>query len=102
MKVFVVSCMLLSVALAQAVPSGQQPSTFLQECFDKDSISCVQTTVRELFQNISFFFLLISFSSTKKNLIKCSVVFVLLEIVEKMKTWITSACQKLNIKTLCE
>lgn len=44
MKVFIVSCMFLSVALAQAVPTSQ-PSAFLQECFEKDSISCVQSTV---------------------------------------------------------
>ncbi|XP_031624951.1 glycine, alanine and asparagine-rich protein-like [Contarinia nasturtii] len=60
MKVFIVSCMLMSVALAQAVPSGQQPSTFLQECFDKDSISCVQTTIyrraREFFDQPSIKF----------------------------------------------
>lgn len=52
MKVFIVSCMLLSVALAQAVPSSQ-PSAFLQECFEKDSISCVQSTVLLL---LLFFF----------------------------------------------
>lgn len=63
MKVFIVSCMFLSVALAQAVPSSQ-PSAFLQECFDKDSISCVQTTVREHFSIlfISHFFLSNEFS----------------------------------------
>jgi len=59
MKVFIVSCMLLSVAFAQAVPSSQ-PSTFLQECFDKDSISCVQTTIyrraREFFDQPSIKF----------------------------------------------
>lgn len=44
MKVFVVACALLSVAVAQTVPSGEQ--TILQECFEKDSISCVQQTVR--------------------------------------------------------
>lgn len=48
MKVFIVSCVFLSVAFAQAVPSSQ-PTAFLQECFDKDSISCVQTTVRDNF-----------------------------------------------------
>lgn len=53
MKVFIVSCMLLSVALAQAVPTSQ-PSAFLQECFEKDSISCVQSTVLLL---LPFFYL---------------------------------------------
>jgi len=59
MKVFIVSCMLLSVAFAEAIPSTQ-PSTFLQECFDSDSISCVQNTIyrraREFFdqQKINF------------------------------------------------
>lgn len=43
MKVFIVSCVLLSVAFAQNVPTSQ-PS-MLQDCFDKDSIACVQTTV---------------------------------------------------------
>lgn len=56
MKVFIVSCMLISVAFAQSVPNSQ-PSAFLQECFDKDSISCVQTTVRlKLFHHFFFFF----------------------------------------------
>jgi len=57
--VFIVSCVLLSVAFAQTVPSSEQ--TILQECFDKDSIACVQTTVyrraREFFDqpNIKLF-----------------------------------------------
>lgn len=45
MKVFIVSCVLLSVALAQAIPSGGEPS-MLKDCFEQDSISCVQSTVR--------------------------------------------------------
>lgn len=45
MKVFVVACALLSVAFAQTVPSTEQ--TILHECFEKDSISCVQQTVTE-------------------------------------------------------
>lgn len=44
MKVFIVSCVLLSVAFAENL-SSNQPS-LLQDCFDKDSISCVQNTVR--------------------------------------------------------
>lgn len=43
MKVFVVACALLSVAFAQTVPSTEQ--TILHECFEKDSIACVQQTV---------------------------------------------------------
>lgn len=45
MKVFVVACALLSVAIAQTVPSTEQ--TILHECFEKDSISCVQQTVTD-------------------------------------------------------
>lgn len=46
MKVFIVSCLLLSVAFAeQAVPA--EKSAF-SECFDKDSISCVQLAVRSI------------------------------------------------------
>lgn len=41
MKVFIVACALISVAVAQTV---EQP--LLKECFEKDSISCVQQTVR--------------------------------------------------------
>lgn len=61
MKVFIVACVLFSVAFAQE--QANEPSTFLKECFDKDSISCVQMTVRPqqfvyLFLNwIIFFFL---------------------------------------------
>lgn len=44
MKVFVVACVLFSVAFAHTVPSAEQP--ILQECFEKDSIACVQQTVR--------------------------------------------------------
>lgn len=44
MKVFVVTCALLSVAFASTVPSTEQ--TILHDCFEKDSISCVQNTVR--------------------------------------------------------
>lgn len=54
MKVFIVACALLSVAIAQTVPSGEQP--ILQECFEKDSISCVQQTVR-IKTNFNTFFL---------------------------------------------
>jgi len=54
MKVFIVSCVLLSVAFAQQAPTEQ---TILQECFEKDSISCVQSTVyrraREFFDQPS-------------------------------------------------
>lgn len=46
MKVFVVVCALLSVAVAHTVPTGEQP--ILQGCFEKDSISCVQQMVRIL------------------------------------------------------
>lgn len=44
MKVFVVACALFSVAIAHTVPTAQQ--SYLQECFEKDSIACVQQTVR--------------------------------------------------------
>lgn len=49
MKVFVVTCALLSVAFAHTVPTGE-PS-ILQECFDQDSIACVQQTVRTTFKS---------------------------------------------------
>lgn len=64
MKVFIVACVLFSVAFAQE--QVNEPSTFLKECFDKDSISCVQMTVRPqqfvyLFLNwIHFFFLAVA------------------------------------------
>lgn len=44
MKFFIVSCILLSVAYAQE--QAPQSNTVLSECFEKDSISCVQTMVR--------------------------------------------------------
>lgn len=43
MKILIVSCLLLSVALAE--DQASTPSSFLQDCFEKDSISCVQLTV---------------------------------------------------------
>lgn len=49
MKVFIVACALMSVAVAQTV---EQP--ILQECFEKDSISCVQQTVRIISDFIIF------------------------------------------------
>ena len=49
MKVFIVACALMSVAVAQTV---EQP--ILQECFEKDSISCVQQTVRIISNFIIF------------------------------------------------
>lgn len=42
MKVFIVLSALLCVALAQS------EQTILKECFEKDSISCVQSTVRNI------------------------------------------------------
>lgn len=71
MKVFIVSCMFLSVALAQAVPSSQ-PSAFLQECFEKDSISCVQSTV--LFSCCFFVVVLVFFLHS--HLISEYILFV--------------------------
>lgn len=44
MKVFIVACVLLSVVYAQE--QVNEPAPFLKECLDKDSISCVQMTVR--------------------------------------------------------
>lgn len=55
MKVFIVACVLFSVALAQ---SGEQ--TILKDCFEQDSISCVQSTVRNIITSLlrfrAFFF----------------------------------------------
>lgn len=45
MKVFIVSCLLLSVAFAEDAAPAAEKSAF-SECFDKDSISCVQLAVR--------------------------------------------------------
>lgn len=42
MKILFVSCLLLSVAFAAA----EEPAAF-QDCFEKDSIACVQVTVRK-------------------------------------------------------
>lgn len=44
MKVFIVACVLFSVVYAQE--QVNEPSSFMKECFEKDSISCVQMTVR--------------------------------------------------------
>lgn len=48
MKVFVVACALFSVALAHTVPAGEQ--SVLKDCFEQDSIACVQQTVRIIHQ----------------------------------------------------
>lgn len=44
MKVFIVSCLLLSVAYAQQAAPAEKSA--FAECFEKDSISCVQLAVR--------------------------------------------------------
>lgn len=41
MKFLIVSCLLLGAAFA-----AEEPSAF-QDCFEKDSIACVQVTVRK-------------------------------------------------------
>lgn len=48
MKVFVVACALFSVALAHTVPAAEQ--SVLKDCFEQDSIACVQQTVRIIHQ----------------------------------------------------
>lgn len=53
MKVFIVACVLFSVVYAQE--QVNEPSAFLKECFDKDSISCVQMTVRPQYNLYTYF-----------------------------------------------
>jgi hypothetical protein len=40
------SFIILSVICACAIVSAEETGSLFKECFDKDSIACVQTTVR--------------------------------------------------------
>lgn len=43
MKIFIVTCLLIS-----AVFAADEPSNF-QDCLEKDSISCIQVAVRSIY-----------------------------------------------------
>lgn len=75
MKVFIVACVLLSVVYAQE--QVNEPAPFLKECFDKDSISCVQMTVRRYLIIIFFFnYLFYTFYSHGFTHFPCEFLFI--------------------------